>query len=157
MADDRTLDVRAVAERFAQSAGALDELTERLHSLSATSKVLTSAGKSLDESAVAIRTFLQEVSSMSGQLRAATDGLASASRLAQQFLVQTDTGAIASSLSTIESLLSGQIATLTEEKERLRLELDGMQRELGNANTELSQLKQLCLRRFGRSTRSSST
>ena len=141
MPDDRGLDMRAVTERFAQSTTALDDLAERLRSLASTSETLASADKSLRGASTAVADFLKELSSMAGQLKGATDGLRTATALAERFLAQTDTNAIATSLDELKELLKSQVTQLTTERDREAQENEKLQKELNETRSQLDQLR----------------
>jgi SMC interacting uncharacterized protein involved in chromosome segregation len=141
MGNDRGLDMRAVAERFAQSATALDDLTERLQSLASTSESLARAEDNLKGVSSAVSNFIKEISAMSGQLKGATDGLRTATALAERFLTQTDTNAIAASLEELTTLMKSQISQLSTDRDREVHEKEKLQKELNLVRSELDQLK----------------
>jgi len=140
MADDRGLELRSIAERFAQSTGALDDLAERIRSLSSTSAALDVATSGIQEVAAGTRDLLSALASMAGQLRETSDGLRSATFAAQTFLSQTDTSAIAASLAALETILRDQISTLTQERDRALNERDAALRDLAALQAERDRL-----------------
>jgi len=140
MADDRGIELRSIAERFAQSTGALDDLAERIRSLSSTSAALDVATSGIQEVAVGTRDLLNALASMVGQLREASDGLRSATLAAEAFLSQSDTSAIAASLTALEEMLRGQVAALTGERDRALKERDTAIRDLAGLQADMDRL-----------------
>jgi DNA repair exonuclease SbcCD ATPase subunit len=156
MGDDKGMDLRSITERFAKSGSALEELEERLKSLTATSEVLRMNNQSTQEAAQSIRQIVNELSTLMGVLRNSVEVLRNATSTAAAFMKDTDLTALSSDVRDMKDLLGRQLTDATSSRDlsekmlvSTRHELEAAQQELRNLKAQLSQIPEKQRKKFG--------
>jgi hypothetical protein len=141
MSDNRGLDLRAVVERFDASTRALDDLSENLTSLTATSELLRTTNQSTQSAANSISAAVNQIVALNDRLRKATEAVASATESAGRFLSNTDMSQVSKGLEDLRSLFERQIITLAEERDAARSEVQQLRTDLLASQAETESLR----------------
>jgi predicted nucleic acid-binding Zn-ribbon protein len=139
--DDKGIDIKVVAQRFAQSTEVLDKLGEKLSSLTSGSESLSRANQSMTEVSAQVRRIVEEFSRMTGAMRDASSKVESAANVASQFLSQTDLSSISRGLDAIHVSLNGKVSDLERQIKNLTEKLQSKELELAQTQSELARLK----------------
>jgi len=140
MTDDKGLELRSIAERFAQSETALDELVERLRSLKATSDVLDLTNQSTQAATHSIRQVADELSSLTGMLRNSVEILRTAATTAANFMDKTDLAGLNAQVGEIKTLLISRLAEADSNRETAERVLAATKAQLESAQQESQKL-----------------
>lgn len=141
MADDKGLELRTIAERFAQSESALDELIERLQSLKATSDVLELSNQSTQAMTHSIRQVSDELSALTGMLRNSVDVLRTAATNAANFMNQTDLTGLNTQVGEIKNLLNSRLSESDASREAAERAHAATKAELENERQKSQKLE----------------
>ena len=118
MADDTTIELQTVVQRFRESGDALESLKARLQTLATAESVQTKAAKSIETASSELRAFVKEIEVAVSALATTCQQAQVAMDAARVFLEGTDLLAVKSGLDSIgqsvddlKSELAGGIAT----------------------------------------------
>ncbi len=117
MADERNLELKSIIAKFNQSSSALDSLTEKLSAISSASTEITRAEAGITESHLQARRMVDEVKSISVELRRATVSVESALESVATFLNGTELNAMRMGIEKVSNALDNQISDLNKKLE----------------------------------------
>jgi len=139
MAEDKTLELKSLVRRFAESTEALDGLNERMKSLATTAETLTRTNTGVAEMSGQMRKFVEEVAKVAILLRNATEKVQSAAEKSVNLLDGGDLREVKATLTEIKSQLEKQakesrfaVANASAEAARLSAELAGVERKIAS-------------------------
>lgn len=139
MAEDKTLELKSLVRRFAESTEALDGLNERMKSLSTTAETLTRTNTGVAEMSGQMRKFVEEVAKVAILLRNATEKVQSAAEKSVNLLDGGDLREVKAALTEIKSQLEKQakqsqfaVANASAEAARLSTELAVVERKIAS-------------------------
>lgn len=139
MAEDKTLELKSLVRRFAESTEALDGLSERMKSLSSTAETLTRTNTGVAEMSEQMRKFVEEVAKVAILLRGATEKVQSAAEKSINLLDGGDLREVKAAMNEIKSLLEKQaegnqfkLAKASAEAARLSAELASVERKIAS-------------------------
>ena len=156
MADDRGIDIKVVAQRFAQSTEALDQLAEKLNSLGSNNEAITRVNQNVTQASNQIQKLTDELAKLTTIMRNAGSKVELAADTAAQFLSQTDLSSIGRGLDSILVSLNGkmsdldsQVRSLTDLSNKKDIELSNIRVELGALKAKLASVPEKQRKKLG--------
>jgi hypothetical protein len=117
MADDRTLELKSIIAKFNQSSTTLDELSEKLATLSSVAQESSKAQTGISEAHIQVRRVADEVGNVVQELRRANIGVQSALESVATFLNGTNLDIMQQSINQISDGVQEQIRGLIQKLE----------------------------------------
>jgi 16S rRNA U516 pseudouridylate synthase RsuA-like enzyme len=117
MADDRTLELKSIIAKFNQSSTTLDELSEKLATLSSVTQESGKAQTGITEAHIQVRRVADEVGNVVQELRRANIGVQSALESVATFLNGTNLDTMQQSINQISDGVQEQIRSLIQKLE----------------------------------------
>jgi 16S rRNA U516 pseudouridylate synthase RsuA-like enzyme len=114
MADDRTLELKSIIAKFNQSSTTLDELSEKLSTLSSVAQESSKSQIGITEAHIQVRRVADEVGNVVQELRRANIGVQSALESVATFLNGTNLDRMQQSINQISDGVQEQIRDLIQ-------------------------------------------
>jgi len=149
MADERNLELKSIIAKFNQSSSALDSLTEKLGAISSASTEITRAEAGITESHLQARRMVDEVKSISVELRRATLAVESALESVATFLHGTELNAMRMGIEKVSNALDNQISDLNKKLEVKNISEKTMMEQLSILQAKVNAVPEKVKKKLG--------